>query len=206
MYFRDQHNHNSQPQLLDVILHTLDVLAFPLHFLGCFLVYWFFLHFWFFSFLGVEVFASKHGKKDVPRKDKQVWLFKSSKTSIWDTFVFGALPSRVLQKARSSQKYRFPYTFRDSHQPCRHRQPNEHSPTSPASPADIDSHQPCRHRQCKFVWFSLEKQVKNHIKVCQRAAGPNTPTASDPKNTNSERAPVFVLLYCFLWLKLVTQI
>ena len=63
MYFRDQHNHNSQPQLLDVILHTLDVLAFSLHFLGGFLVYWFFLHFCFFSFLGVEVFASKHGKK-----------------------------------------------------------------------------------------------------------------------------------------------
>ena len=123
MYFRDQHNHNSQPQLLDVILHTLDVLAFSLHFLRSFLVYWFFLHFCFFSFLGVEVFASKHGKKDVPRIDKQVWLFKSSKTSIWDTFVFGALPARVLQKARLSQKHNKIAQPHQPSQPRRHRQP-----------------------------------------------------------------------------------
>ena len=193
MYFRDQHNHNSQPQLLDVILHiilhTLDVLSFSLHFLGGFLVYCFFLHFFFFSFLGVEVFASKHGKKDVPRIDKQVWLFKSSKTSIWDTFVFGALPARVLQKARLSQKHNKITQPHQPSQPRRHRQP----------PALQTSTMPIR-------MIFPRKSCKKSNKTWQRAAGPNTPTASDPKNTNSERAPVFVLLYCFLWLKLVTQI
>ena len=49
MHFRDQHNHNSQPQLLDVIPHTLDVLAFSLDFLtlqvSCLLVFSLFLLF-----------------------------------------------------------------------------------------------------------------------------------------------------------------
>ena len=74
--------------------------------------------------------------------------------------------------------------------------------------------QPRRHRQPPALQTSTmpirmifpRKSCKKSNKTWQRAAGPNTPTASDPKNTNSERAPVFVLLYCFLWLKLVTQI
>ena len=66
MQFRDQHNHNSQPQLLDVLAFSLDFLTLQV---SCLLV---FLYFCFFFFLGVEVFASKHGKKDAPRKDKQV--------------------------------------------------------------------------------------------------------------------------------------
>ena len=173
MHFRDHHNHNFQPQLLDVILHTLDVLSFSLHFLWGFLVYWFFLIFDFSLSL-----ASKCSLRNMEKKTPHAKISRSDYSNhpklLYGTLLFlGHCPREFSRKPDRPKSIVFPTLFRgfscwkffrDSHQPCRHRQPNEHSPTSPASPADIDSHQPCRHRQCKFVWFSLESRVKYQIK------------------------------------------
>ena len=134
MYFRDQHNHNSQPQLLDVILHTLNVLSFSLHFLGGFLVYWFFLIFDFSLSL-----ASKCSLRNMEKKTSHAKISRSDYSNhpklLYGTPLFlGHCPREFSRK-----------------QDCPKNTTKSHSPTSPASPADIDSHQPCRHRQCQFV-------------------------------------------------------
>ena len=62
--------------------------------------------FWFFFFLVIEVCYSKHLKNARTAKAIQIWQFKSSKTSIWDTFVFRRSPSSTSSTLAPSPKHR----------------------------------------------------------------------------------------------------
>ena len=70
------------------------------------LVYWFLLYFGIFLLPLLRSVYFENWKKDAPASEEQVWLFRSSKTSIWDTFVFRRSPSSTSSTLAPSPKHR----------------------------------------------------------------------------------------------------
>ena len=79
MHVCDQHNHHSQPQLLDVIPHTLEVIVFPRLFMW-FLIYGFLLYFLIFLLPGdrsVRFETFKERRPSLRRADLTIQIIEN---------------------------------------------------------------------------------------------------------------------------------